>query len=99
MLILNDVRNVEMYEGNPGLASQVIGKFSNIFFMVIEIDGHYIANVVFIGVTENAIAISIESICIPILLAMSDLISVIPKVPTPLQTKTTLLKHTFSSHI
>ena len=29
--------------------------------MAIEIDGHYIANVVFIGVTENAIAISIES--------------------------------------
>ena len=99
-LILNDVRNVEMYEGNPGLASQVIGRFfSNIFFMVIEIDGNYIANVVFIAVTENAIAISIESICIPILLVMSNLISVIPKVPTPLQTKSTLLKHTFSSHI
>ena len=51
-----------MYEGNPGLASQVIGRFlSNIFSLVIEIDGHYIANVVFIGVTENAIALSIES--------------------------------------
>ena len=96
MLIFNDVRNVEMYEGNPGLASQVIGRFfSNIFFMVIEIDGNYIANVVFIAVTENAIAISIESICIPILLVMSNLISVIPKVPTPLQTKSTLLKHIY----
>ena len=29
--------------------------------MAIEIDGHYIANVVFIGVNENAIALSIDS--------------------------------------
>ena len=29
--------------------------------MAIEIDGHYIANVVFIDVIENAIALSIES--------------------------------------
>ena len=89
-----------MYEGNPGLASQVKGRFfGNIFFTAIEIDGHNIANVVFIGVTENALAISIESICIPIIFVLSDLISVIPKVTTPLQTKTTLLKHTCSSHI
>ena len=51
-----------MYEGNPGLASQVKGRFfGNIFFTVIEIDGHYIANVVFIGVNENAIALFVES--------------------------------------
>ena len=29
--------------------------------MVIEIDGHYIANVVFIGVTENALPFPFES--------------------------------------
>ena len=54
-----------MYEGNPGLASQVKGRFfGNIFFTAIEIDGHNIANVVFIGVNENAIALFIESMLI-----------------------------------
>ena len=64
MLIFDDVRNVEMYEGNPGLASQVIGRFfSNILSLPLK-RCHYTANVVFIGVNENAIAFFIESMLI-----------------------------------
>ena len=71
-----------MYEGNPGLASQVIRRFfGNIFFTVIEIDGHYIANVVFIGVNENAIALFVESMLLgPRTLVLLLLIATFPDV-------------------
>ena len=49
--------------------------------MAIEIDGHYIANVVFIGVNENASALFIESMLLgPRTLVLLLLIATFPDV-------------------